>query len=142
MRSVLHFLKVIPNMKPGKTHLGLRDDNGLHLQRVIGSKIQIAGWTTYVAMINSLKLSMLAFYIRLMVCFQHLHYKNTTNTNQEGLSRRYQMPIWIGFALVIASFLASIITIFASCQPFHKNWQINPDPGSKLSSFFPSYQTP
>ncbi|KAJ5684725.1 uncharacterized protein N7477_001070 [Penicillium maclennaniae] len=85
-----------------------------YVQRVIGSKIQIAGWTTYVAMINSLKLSMLAFYIRLM----------------EGLSRRYQMPIWIGFAIVIASFLASIVAIFASCQPFHKNWQINPDPGN------------
>lgn len=41
----------------------------LNLIRVIGSKIQIAGWTTYVALINSLKLSMLAFYIRLMVCF-------------------------------------------------------------------------
>lgn len=38
-----------------------------HLIRVIGSKIQIAGWSTYVALINSLKLSMLAFYIRLMV---------------------------------------------------------------------------
>jgi hypothetical protein len=35
--------------------------------RVIGSKIQIAGWSTYVALINSLKLSMLAFYLRLMV---------------------------------------------------------------------------
>ena len=35
--------------------------------RVLGSKIQIAGWTTYAALINSLKLSMLAFYVRLMV---------------------------------------------------------------------------
>lgn len=36
--------------------------------RVIGSKIQVAGWTTYSTLIGSLKLSMLAFYIRLMVC--------------------------------------------------------------------------
>ena len=39
------------------------------LTRVVGSKIQIAGWATYVALINALKLSMLAFYVRLMVCF-------------------------------------------------------------------------
>ena len=36
--------------------------------RIIGSKIQIAGWATYTALINSLKLSMLVFYTRLMVC--------------------------------------------------------------------------
>lgn len=82
--------------------------------RVVGSKIQIAGWTTYVALINSLKLSMLAFYVRLM----------------EGLSRRYQIPIYVGFAFVIASFVAGVITIFTACRPFHKNWQINPDPGN------------
>ncbi|KAJ5625919.1 hypothetical protein N7510_002228 [Penicillium lagena] len=82
--------------------------------RVIGSKIQIAGWTTYTALINFLKLSMLAFYVRLM----------------EGLGRRYQIPIYVGFLFVITSFLASIVTIFATCRPFHKNWQINPNPGN------------
>ncbi|KAJ5115731.1 hypothetical protein N7456_000079 [Penicillium angulare] len=82
--------------------------------RVFGSKIQIAGWTTYVALINSLKLSMLAFYLRLM----------------EGLGRRYQIPIYVGFGFVAASFVASVITIFASCRPFHNNWQISPDPGN------------
>ncbi|KAJ5288924.1 hypothetical protein N7478_001954 [Penicillium angulare] len=82
--------------------------------RVLGSKIQIAGWTTYVALINSLKLSMLAFYLRLM----------------EGLGRRYQIPIYVGFGFVAASFVASVITIFASCTPFHNNWQISPNPGN------------
>ncbi|KAJ5832858.1 hypothetical protein N7474_001169 [Penicillium riverlandense] len=92
----------------------LSSDNPEYHARVIGSKIQIAGWTTYTALINSLKLSMLAFYVRLM----------------DGLGRRYQIPIYVGFSFVIASFLASIITIFATCRPFHKNWQINPDPGN------------
>ncbi|KAJ5414764.1 hypothetical protein N7509_001391 [Penicillium cosmopolitanum] len=82
--------------------------------RVTGSKIQIAGWSTYVALINSLKLSMLAFYLRLM----------------EGLGRRYQIPIYVGLALITASFIASMVAILASCRPFHKNWQINPDPGN------------
>ncbi|CAG8898017.1 unnamed protein product [Penicillium egyptiacum] len=91
----------------------LSPDDPSYKHRVIGSKIQIAGWTTYSALINALKLSMLAFYVRLM-----------------GLGRRYQIPIYVGFVLVIGSFLASVITIFGACRPFHKNWQINPDPGN------------
>lgn len=39
--------------------------------RIIGSKIQVAGWTVYSALIWALKLSMLAFYVRLTVC--HLY---------------------------------------------------------------------
>ncbi|KXG45470.1 uncharacterized protein PGRI_040190 [Penicillium griseofulvum] len=92
----------------------LLPDNPMYHARVIGSKIQIAGWTTYVALINALKLSMLAFYVRLM----------------DGLGRRYQIPIYVGVGFVLASFLASVITIFTACRPFHKNWQINPDPGN------------
>ncbi|KAJ5385004.1 hypothetical protein N7517_002915 [Penicillium concentricum] len=92
----------------------LSPDDPMYHARVIGSKIQIAGWTTYVALINALKLSMLAFYVRLM----------------EGLGRRYQIPIYVGVAFVLGSFLASVITIFGACRPFHKNWQINPDPGN------------
>ncbi|PKY07657.1 hypothetical protein P168DRAFT_295382 [Aspergillus campestris IBT 28561] len=82
--------------------------------RVIGSKIQVAGWTTYSVLIGSLKLSMLAFYIRLT----------------EGLGYRYRGPVYVGFALVIGTMLISIITIFAACRPFYGYWQINPDPGN------------
>lgn len=41
------------------------------------------------------------------------------------------MRILIGFVLVAATFLASIITIFAACRPFHRYWQLKPDPGSQ-----------
>ncbi|KAE8344167.1 hypothetical protein BDV24DRAFT_160716 [Aspergillus arachidicola] len=85
-----------------------------YYQRVVGSKIQVAGWATYMALIGSLKLSMMAFYVRL--------------TN--GLGHRYRIPVWIGFALVIGSFVASFIVILAACRPFHKYWQIYPDPGN------------
>jgi hypothetical protein len=57
---------------------------------------------------------MLAFYLRLT----------------DGLGQRYRNPIYVGFALVIGTFLVSIITIFSACRPFHKYWQINPDPGN------------
>ncbi|PYH94864.1 hypothetical protein BO71DRAFT_449827 [Aspergillus ellipticus CBS 707.79] len=92
----------------------LAPDSAEYRYRVIGSRIQMAGWATYTAMITFLKLSMLAFYLRLM----------------DGLGRRYRIPIWVGFGLVIGGFLASFIAILAACRPFHKNWQIYPDPGN------------
>ncbi|RHZ66748.1 uncharacterized protein CDV56_108480 [Aspergillus thermomutatus] len=92
----------------------LSHDDPEYRLRVIGSKIQVAGWTTYSVLIWSLKLSMLAFYLRLT----------------EGLGKRYRNPIYVGFALVVGTFLVSVITIFAACRPFHKYWQIKPDPGN------------
>ncbi|KAJ1712798.1 hypothetical protein G4B84_011854 [Aspergillus flavus NRRL3357] len=56
---------------------GLSLDDPEYRYRVIGSKIQVAGWTTYSALIWSLKLSMLAFYVRLT----------------DGLGRRYRVPV-------------------------------------------------
>ncbi|KAK5662337.1 hypothetical protein OQA88_8244 [Cercophora sp. LCS_1] len=82
--------------------------------RVIGSQIQVAGWTCYSTLMAVLKFSMLVFYLRL--------------TN--GLSRNYRNRVHIGFALVLAGYLASVLTTFASCRPFHWYWQINPDPGN------------
>lgn len=74
-------------------------------------------------------------------------YSKTTRTSfycnwyscarQDGLSQRYRNPIYVGFGLVIGTFLVSIITIFAACRPFHKYWQINPDPGSKFAPLRP-----
>ncbi|RYP57263.1 hypothetical protein DL770_010703 [Monosporascus sp. CRB-9-2] len=82
--------------------------------RVIGSKIQVAGWSCYSTLMVVLKFAMLFFYLRL--------------TN--GLGRRYRMPVHIGFALVLAGYLASIVAVFLACMPFHHYWQINPDPGN------------
>ncbi|KAI1739739.1 hypothetical protein F4680DRAFT_134352 [Xylaria scruposa] len=82
--------------------------------RVIGSKIQIAGWSVYSSLMCFLKLSVLVFYIRLT----------------EGLGRRYRLQIWAGFGLVIGSFIASIAAILFSCLPIYRNWQIYPNPGN------------
>ncbi|KAH6658339.1 hypothetical protein BKA67DRAFT_656537 [Truncatella angustata] len=82
--------------------------------RVLGSKIQVAGWTCYSILIGLLKLSMLIFYIRLT----------------DGLSSRYRMPIWIGFGLVGITIVVSILAIMLSCHPFEGYWQIYPDPGN------------
>ncbi|KAB8075252.1 hypothetical protein BDV29DRAFT_172331 [Aspergillus leporis] len=112
----------IGNVANGLANNGMTDaqraalsvDDPEYRARVIGSKIQVAGWTTYSALIWSLKLSMLAFYVRLM----------------EGLGRRYRVPVYVGFFLVIGTFIATVVTIFGACRPLHKYWQINPDPGN------------
>ncbi|KAJ5574054.1 uncharacterized protein N7459_008481 [Penicillium hispanicum] len=106
-----HYRYVAPQ---SKIDLGTGKLIQVVLTRVVGSKIQVAGWVTYMALIASLKLSMMAFYVRLT----------------DGLGRRYRIPVYVGFVLVSVSFLASIITAFAACQPFHKYWQINPNPGN------------
>ncbi|OKO97975.1 hypothetical protein PENSUB_9555 [Penicillium subrubescens] len=46
----------------------------------------------------------------------------------DGLSRRYRIPVYIGFALVGGSMIASVLTIFTACRPFNHYWQINPAP--------------
>lgn len=51
---------------------------------------------------------------------------------KEGLGRKFRIHIWIGFGLVGATFLASIIAIYGGCRPLEKYWQINPNPGSTL----------
>ncbi|EFY97524.2 hypothetical protein MAA_07166 [Metarhizium robertsii ARSEF 23] len=94
--------------------VALSPSNPEYQSRVIGSKIQVAGWTTYSLLIGFLKLSVLAFYIRLT----------------DGLGRPYKIRIVIGFILVIGTTVACILTNFLACRPFSKYWQINPDPGN------------
>ncbi|KAH8887628.1 hypothetical protein GQ53DRAFT_692894 [Thozetella sp. PMI_491] len=81
---------------------------------IIGSKIQVAGWTTYSLLICSLKAAMLVFYTRLT----------------DGLGRRYRIRIYIGFGVVLATLVASVVTVFFACRPFQNYWQISPDPGN------------
>lgn len=49
---------------------------------------------------------------------------------QAGLGRDYEIRIYVGYVLVIVSYLIVIINLFSGCRPFHRYWQINPDPGS------------
>ncbi|RYP78899.1 hypothetical protein DL771_000284 [Monosporascus sp. 5C6A] len=77
----------------GLANNGMTDDQRLALDpssseyilRVVGSKIQLAGWSTYSALLWSLKLSLLFLYIRLTA----------------GLDRSYLVRIYFGFGFVI-----------------------------------------
>lgn len=43
--------------------------------------------------------------------------------------------IKIGYVTIAVTYVATELSILLGCQPFYKNWQINPDPGSKSISF-------
>ncbi|KAF9697715.1 hypothetical protein EKO04_004516 [Ascochyta lentis] len=91
----------------------LSHDELEYTMRVIGSKIQVAGWTTAACLLWTLKLCVSFFYLRL--------------TN--GLER-YQKRIHIAMITIAVTFVAVVMTICLSCRPFHQYWQINPDPGN------------
>ncbi|KAI1128160.1 hypothetical protein F5Y10DRAFT_181630 [Nemania abortiva] len=112
----------VGNVAHGFANNGLTDaerialspnDPEYHL-RVVGSQIQLAGWGIYSALMCFLKLSVLVFYVRLT----------------EGLGQRYKLQIRAGFALVIATSVASVLAVLTSCVPIYRNWQIYPDPGN------------
>ncbi|KAI1767222.1 hypothetical protein GGR53DRAFT_518623 [Hypoxylon sp. FL1150] len=92
----------------------LSPDSAEFSTRVVGSKIQIAGWSSYSVLLWSLKASLLVFYMRLTA----------------GLNRTYMIRIYIGFALLIGTFMTILLNLFLACRPFHKYWQIYPDPGN------------
>lgn len=39
----------------------------------------------------------------------------------------------VGLAIVICTYAATEMSILLGCSPFHRNWQIYPDPGSELN---------
>lgn len=95
--------------------IALSPDSEEYRLRVNGSKTQVAGWSTYTLLLWLLKASMCTFYLRLT----------------EGLE--YQLRIYIGFGLIFTTWVAVLLSILLGCRPLSKNWQIYPDPGSKLS---------
>ncbi|KAI5801656.1 hypothetical protein DFH27DRAFT_482147 [Peziza echinospora] len=81
--------------------------------RIGGSKVQLVGWSLYTLLLWLLKLCMAIFYSRL--------------TN--GL-KNMDVRVRIAFIAIGVTYLATILSILFGCHPFHKNWQINPDPGN------------
>ncbi|OAA65565.1 hypothetical protein SPI_02352 [Niveomyces insectorum RCEF 264] len=80
--------------------------------RVNGSKTQVAGWSTYTFLLWILKASMCTFYLRLT----------------DGLNYRWR--IYVGFGMIVTTWLAVLLSILLGCRPMSKNWQIYPDPGN------------
>ncbi|KAJ5220365.1 hypothetical protein N7468_009569 [Penicillium chermesinum] len=81
--------------------------------RVAGSKIQVIGWSLYVASLWLIKFCLAIFYSRLTTGLQNLP------TRVRG-----------AYILLGVTWLAAQLSLLLSCQPFHRFWQVNPDPGN------------
>ncbi|KAL2682614.1 hypothetical protein Neosp_007066 [[Neocosmospora] mangrovei] len=90
----------------------LHPDDTEYQLRVLGSKIQLAGWSTYSFLLWILKAAMCTFYYRL-------------TKDLEG----YRTRILVGFGLIIVTFVVVQLNLLLSCHPFYRWWQIYPDPG-------------
>ncbi|OAX84488.1 hypothetical protein ACJ72_01159 [Emergomyces africanus] len=112
----------VGNLAKGLANNGMTDEQRVALSpdsaeyrlRILGSKIQICGWTTYGLLLWSLKASLLVLYTRLTF----------------GLKRSYRIRIYVGFGFIVASWVAVVLNLFLACRPFNKYWQIYPDPGN------------
>ncbi|KAI8668268.1 hypothetical protein NCS55_00851900 [Fusarium keratoplasticum] len=100
------------NSMTDKQRAALQPDDTEYQLRVLGSKIQLAGWSTYSFLLWILKGAMCTFYYRL-------------TKDLEG----YRTRILVGFALIIGSFVVVQLNLILSCHPFYRWWQIYPDPG-------------
>jgi hypothetical protein len=81
--------------------------------RQTGTKWFMVGWYTYIGLIWTLKLNMLFLFLRVA---------------SVGWVNRFIVPVMV----FVGTTGVSIWILFASaCRPFHKLWQILPDPGSK-----------
>ncbi|KAJ5295066.1 hypothetical protein N7508_009887 [Penicillium antarcticum] len=80
--------------------------------RVAGSKIQIIGWSLYVAILWLVKFSLSVFYSRL-------------TTGLQSLPTRVRLA----YVILAVTWAATQLSLLLSCQPFHAFWQISPNPG-------------
>ncbi|KAF5623215.1 integral membrane protein PTH11 [Fusarium sp. NRRL 25303] len=76
-----------------------------------GSKLELAAWYAYTALIWSLKGTMLCFFSRMTIGTWHNMFVKTVSI------------------LCAVSYLAVFLTITFGCFPTQKNWQVVPDPG-------------
>ncbi|QGA20810.1 hypothetical protein EYB26_008518 [Talaromyces marneffei] len=83
-----------------------------YYKRVSGSKIQVLGWSLYVMTLWLGKSRLAIFSSRL-----------TTGLMQ------FDTRVRVAYIFLGVVYLATALSILLSCQPMHKFWQINPDPG-------------
>lgn len=108
-----------------------------YYDRQWGSKIQVIGWSFYACILWLVKFCVAVFYSRLTYVFSlmiflpaHVCYNRDTDKFSTGLQN---LPGRVRFAYILlgVTYLAVALSILLGCQPMHKYWQINPDPGSK-----------
>ncbi|KAI1466475.1 uncharacterized protein F4812DRAFT_465724 [Daldinia caldariorum] len=84
-----------------------------YMYRQYGSKIQIVLWSLSVFMLWALKVCVAIFYSRLTSGLPNLQHR-----------------VHFAYILLAGTYAAASLTIFLSCRPMSKFWQITPDPGN------------
>ncbi|KAI0478651.1 hypothetical protein GGR56DRAFT_332227 [Xylariaceae sp. FL0804] len=84
-------------------------------QFVYGSKEQLTAWYSYTALIWCLKGTMLCFLNRMTMGSTH-----------------HKVIKYLSIACAV-SYIAVFCTLTFGCWPYHKNWQVVPDPGLKCT---------
>ncbi|KAJ5325928.1 hypothetical protein MYU51_000995 [Penicillium brevicompactum] len=107
------FMGLANNSMTDEQRKTLSPDSEEYRLRVGGSKVQVAGWSLYTALLWLLKTCMAFFYSRLTA----------------GLINM-RIRIHIAFGFIAVTYITTICSILLGCRPLHKNWQINPDPGN------------
>ncbi|KAL2161833.1 hypothetical protein VTH06DRAFT_7617 [Thermothelomyces fergusii] len=90
----------------------LSPDSQEYKDRVLGSKIQVFGWTLYAASLWCIKICVAVFYSRLTTNLAHL-----------------QIRVYIAYAFIGGTWIVTTALLLFGCRPMSKYWQIYPDPG-------------
>jgi hypothetical protein len=62
----------------------------------------------------------------------HPFFDRLVTNPKAGLHRGYLIRIYVGFGLVVSTWLVCVFIVVGSCRPFHGYWQIYPNPGGNL----------
>jgi hypothetical protein len=122
----------------------LSPDSQEYADRVLGSKIQVIGWTLYATSLWCIKVCVAVFYSRLTCVCTHPRLRDLLRlfywTNCRVLSMNsaklahLQIRVYISYGLIGVTWVVMTLTLLLGCRPMSKYWQIHPDPGSTLSS--------
>ncbi|KAI3573673.1 hypothetical protein IWW34DRAFT_885649 [Fusarium oxysporum f. sp. albedinis] len=108
-----------------KERAALDPNSREHFNRVWGSKIQVIGWSFYAFILWALKLASAQMHRvgpgRLWLTLISRHRSGLTHLKTR---------VRAAYMLLAITYLAVAFKILLSCQPMHKFWQINPDPGT------------
>lgn len=107
-----------------------------HQIRVAGSKLHLIGWSLYVSTLWCVKLCIAVFYTRLMYVSGPGVLRCLLTNYSDGLLHM-MIHIRVAYVVIGVSYVAVMATILGACQPFHRHWQINPNPGGKLGHIIP-----
>ncbi|KAH7475631.1 hypothetical protein FOMA001_g10753 [Fusarium oxysporum f. sp. matthiolae] len=113
-----------------KAHTLMKDE--IH-EYETGSKLELAAWYAYTALIWSLKGTMLCFFSRMTIGTWHNMFVKTVSV----LCAVSYLAVFLTVSELSVKFgvegRADYMQITFGCFPTQKNWQVVPDPGEKCS---------